>query len=116
MARTKKETRTVHYAIGAAAIALLIATAAVAAYITHEAAEPERVIVKHQPVSQNVQMARRDCNDGNIIGTVGGAVAGGALGSNVGSGRGKTAATIGGTLGGAYLGQKYIPTNNATCN
>lgn len=117
MARLKKENNTMKYVIGASVVALLVATAAVASYMTRENMQPDRVIVKHQQTSgQGVQVARRDCDDGNIIGTIGGGIAGGALGSEVGSGRGQTAATIGGTLGGAYLGKKYIPTNNATCN
>jgi uncharacterized protein YcfJ len=67
--------------------------------------------VHHQQVAQ----AQPACNDHNIVGTGVGGVAGGILGSQFGRGSGKTATTIGGALGGAYLGNQYIPTQNATC-
>lgn len=67
-----------------------------------------------QPVAQQPQ--RVECDDNNIVGTIGGGLAGGLIGAQFGSGSGQTAATVGGALGGAALGNKYIPTRGATCD
>lgn len=105
-----------HIFIAMGAVVLLGATAAVASYATRSSLQPEEsskpAQVAAAPSAATQQPA---CNDGNIVGTLAGGAAGGLLGHQVGKGRGNTVATIGGAVGGAVVGQKYIPTHNATC-
>lgn len=110
---------------GAAAVVAIIATAAGAAYIaTDMSDQPTQQVratnsgaqyARAEPVSQP-QPARVECDDNNIVGTIGGGIAGGVIGSQFGSGSGRTVATTAGALGGAALGNKYIPTRGATCD
>ena len=112
------------------ALALIAATAGASVLITHHvltndqpsaqanAAPAKTVVAHHENIHWNRQAAapaKPACNDHNIVGDVVGGVAGGVVGNQVGKGKGNTAATIGGTLGGAYLGNKFIPTDNVTC-
>jgi uncharacterized protein YcfJ len=115
--------------LGSAVVALVLMTAGASAYITREAATPEKTVtqnhvVTHERISWKEPapapapaqaQPQANCDDGNIVGNVLGGVGGGIAGSQLGKGKGKTAATIGGTLGGAYVGGKFIPTQNVTC-
>ena len=115
--------------LGAAAMLVLGATAAIASYATKQSLEAPVVIekteqplpaqksaVKHRaPATNNQQQVAQDCDDGNIVGAVAGGALGGIAGSQLGGGSGKTVATIGGVLGGAYLGKEYINANGVTC-
>ena len=111
---------------GTGIILLLVSTAFAASYITQrtEADAEVKAPIKqqaktHQQPTRAVAAAAPveipRCNDSNILGTVAGGAAGGIAGNQLGKGSGNTAATIVGTLGGAYLGNQYIPLNNATC-
>lgn len=110
----------------AAAIVLMLGTAAAASYITKNHVTAEQSVSK-QPVKRTATKAgtqqvasaapvqQQRCDDGNILGMAAGGIAGGVVGHQIGNGKGNTAATIGGTIGGAYLGKEYIPLNGATC-
>ena len=112
------------FVLTAGAILLVGVTAGASAYYMNQddmATENERTQrVSHvQPArgqNRTIQtQTQPNCDDDNIVGKVLGGAAGGLAGSQVGSGSGKTAATIGGSVGGTVLGEKYIPTDNATC-
>jgi len=112
---------------GATVILLMAGAAAIASYTTRESLQPQtetnNLPIPPQPqkqpqriaAAQPVQPAQPRCDDSNIVGTVAGGAVGGIAGSQIGNGSGKTAATIGGVLGGAFLGNRYIPTRNVTC-
>lgn len=119
---------------GITAVALLALTAGASAYIATNMNKEEPVAAKvasapKAKVGENIrwnnnaqpapapqqQQVASNCSDGNIVGTVIGGAAGGLAGSQVGKGNGKTAATIGGAVAGGYLGNQFIPTDNALC-
>lgn len=120
--------KAIFLAVGVAVLVLFAAGAS--AFVTKQSLTPDKTVVQktaskkvakkeqivwneQRPAPQQQQQVR--CNDGNIVGAVLGGVGGGIAGNQFGKGNGKTAATIGGTLGGAYVGGKYIPTQNVTC-
>lgn len=106
---------------GLAAVAVLAATGASAYYVKQSQGEQQVAQVDTPTYSAPAQQQAAPvqqapaCDDGNIVGVGAGAVAGGLVGNQFGKGSGNTAATIGGAAGGAMLGQKYIPTDGATC-
>lgn len=97
-------------------ILLVAATAGANIYVVETIVKNKQpqihTVVAQPPATHTAQPV---CNDDNVVGKIIGAAAGGIAGSQVGSGSGKTAATIGGAIGGSLLGEKYIPTQNATC-
>lgn len=119
----KKAQKFVIYGLAAAAV--LVATGASAYYITQgKTAEPQLTSTAETTAAAPVYTSREPapvatqapaCDDGNVVGLATGAVAGGLLGNQIGKGSGNTIATIGGAAGGAALGQRYIPTDGATC-
>ncbi len=118
-----------------AGLVLIALTAGASAYVAtsmmNEKETPVKVasVKKESKVGENIrwnnnaqpapapqpQRVASNCSDGNIVGTVIGGAAGGLAGSQVGKGSGKTAATIGGAVAGGYLGNQFIPTDNALC-
>lgn len=124
MKRTTSTT-TRYLAAGAGIVVLMIGTAALSSYLTRSTLEEKPVAQttaakRAHPQQQRVasaqpQSANPACDDGNLVGTLAGGAAGAAVGNQFGKGNGKTVATVGGLVGGAYLGQRYMPTQNATC-
>lgn len=108
---------------GALAVIALAGTAVGGAYIARDGeSQPKqqaRIVntgAQYARAQPAPQPARVECDDNNIVGTIGGGIAGGVIGAQFGSGSGRTVATTAGALGGAALGNKYIPTRGATCD
>lgn len=110
----------------AGALALIVIAGGAGAYITQEVINDDKPVAAKQanniqwnedrPQAAQPQRVANNCDDGNIIGTIIGGVGGGVVGNQIGSGSGNTVATIGGAVGGAALGNRYIPTDNETCD
>lgn len=123
---TRKTKNIILASVGA--VALVAVAAGAGAYVTQEVINDDKPVAARQVSSNAIewngdrrqeqapQRVASNCDDGNIVGTVLGGLGGGILGNQIGSGSGNTAATIGGAVGGAALGNRYIPTDNETCD